>query len=651
MALSSTKDFWIHQSALTFTLNYFGNPQLIQTSMLAGAVIMAYHKDYIPYDAAHNFRQWKLTAYPTQLNDTVEYYVHAELSRSGNTAMIIYSPVKRDLEGRSLIDGTWDNVTSEESYFIYLGTISASVDANGSSVDRVWTDGFYTGTLATDQYRMEEATGDWAKMFRWNSANDTIEVLKTIVSATINKLSVATQFIFGGKTFTGTAGSADSGNASKRNDATLPTSGYVAKEIEALDDHFLVKDETKAQTVGGDVTFTDDVVIEGDHTVGGSQAISGNQSIKGTQEVKGRTQFRDKVEFGKNGFAEGLTGYGGQVDEHGRAKFRSLELYESLTVPEINYNRITVLAGTQWRSAGGGIIESVVVDVDGNSNAIASGVVTLKLEEGEIGKVDVDDLCMGIFHNIADTSQNETEDVDDGRGNFRFSGFFTSYFRITEILESGNNSKFRYVLRESDGSWSKRIHPCAEMNFVGYGNLTKPERQNSRYSALTYERYLRGVNTWNFQADNIVAQFGDLSNLGVLGLVMDGYSAYLDNVYMRGTIQEVTALPLRMEIGIDGYQTMAFGETIHVECRVYRGWEDITDSVKKWSVVRGTADTSSDEAWLMKDKVRNFSGMIEIAWTESENDLGNMTTSGVSALFTFTASTIDDETIETSLEI
>lgn len=343
MAVSSIKDFWIHPNALTITLNYFGDPQLIQTSMLAGAVIMAYHKDYIPYDAAHNFREWKLTAYPTQLNDTSEYYVHAELSRNGNSAMIIYSPVKRDIDGRSLIDGVWDSVTSAESYFIYLGTISASVDADGASVERVWTDGFYTGTLATDQYRMEEATGDWAKMFRWNSVNDTIEVLKTIVSATINKLSVATQFVFGGKTFTGTAGSSDSGNQDKRNDATLPTSGYVAKEIEALDDHFLVKDETKAQTVGGDVTFTDDVVIEGDHTVGGSQAISGNQTINGTQEVKGLQTLHQGFKTPEYTETVGAIS-GARLTGDGSLSVANLRA-NSFTIEELIYNVIRAQGG------------------------------------------------------------------------------------------------------------------------------------------------------------------------------------------------------------------------------------------------------------------------------------------------------------------
>ena len=93
MAVSATKDFWIHPNALTITLNYFDDPQLIQTSMVAGSVILAYNKNYIGYDAAHNYREWKLQAFPTQLNDTCAYYVHAELSRDGDTAMIIYSPV------------------------------------------------------------------------------------------------------------------------------------------------------------------------------------------------------------------------------------------------------------------------------------------------------------------------------------------------------------------------------------------------------------------------------------------------------------------------------------------------------------------------------------------------------------------------------
>ena len=312
MAVSSIKDFWIHPNALTITLNYFGDPQLIQTSMLAGAVIMAYRKDVISYDAAHNFREWKLQAFPTQLNDTCAYYVHAELSRSGDTAMIIYSPVKRDIQGRTLLrvekdeDGrdveVWDNNLSTESYFIYLGTISASVDNEGATVERAWTDGFYTGTLDTDQQRMEEASGEWKTMFNYNAVTDQIEPLKPF-----SKIKVMGEAIFqsiaqfvnglviGKRKITDVAASSDSGNVSKVSDATLPTTGYVQKEIEALDDHFLIKDNADTeQFVAGTVTFEKDVIVQGDHAVEGVQTIgkedaAGNFDVnKVVQEVKGK---------------------------------------------------------------------------------------------------------------------------------------------------------------------------------------------------------------------------------------------------------------------------------------------------------------------------------------------------------------------------
>lgn len=291
--ISSTKDFWMHPNGLTFAINYFGNPQLIQTSLLAGAVIIAYRQDVIAYNAAHNFREWKLQAFPTQLSDTCTYYVHVELSRTGNTAMVIYSPVIRDMQGRTLlsgdrVSGTYDDNVSDDSWFIYIGTLSASVDSDGNTVERAWTDGVYTGTLATDQYRMEEASGDWAKMFSLNSVTGLIDILKTISKATINALTVAKEFIFGGKTLTDVAGIDEAGDDSKVNDSTLPTTGYVQKELDALDDHFLIKDDADTeQSVAGSVTFERDVTVAGNQTVGGNQTIGGNQTVEGEQELKG----------------------------------------------------------------------------------------------------------------------------------------------------------------------------------------------------------------------------------------------------------------------------------------------------------------------------------------------------------------------------
>lgn len=359
MAVSSIKDFWIHPNALTITLNYFGDPQLIQTSMLAGAVIMAYRKDVISYDAAHNFREWKLQAFPTQLNDTCAYYVHAELSRSGDTAMIIYSPVKRDIEGRSYIDGSWDSTTSNSSYFIYLGTISASVDNDGATVERAWTDGFYTGTLDTDQQRMEEASGEWKTMFNYNDVIGQIEPQKPF-----SKIKVMGEAIFqsiaqfvnglviGKRTITDVAVSSDSGKESKVSDATLPTTGYVDKEIEALDNHFLIKDGTEAQEVGGDVSFGGNVSVGEDHSVGGNQTINGELNItkNGTDDDKPAITIGDFIE-------QGDLIQGAQVTKEGIASFAKVKT-PSMQVYELTLNRKTAVQG-EFVFSDGEVVENV----------------------------------------------------------------------------------------------------------------------------------------------------------------------------------------------------------------------------------------------------------------------------------------------------
>lgn len=75
------------------------------------------------------------------------------------------------------------------------------------------------------------------------------------------------------------------------------------------------------------------------------------------------------------------------------------------------------------------------------------------------------------------------------------------------------------------------------------------------------------------------------------------------------------------------------GETNHVECSVIRGFENITDQVTSWNIVRDSGDAVNDAAWQNKDKVKNFDGTIDIAWTDDEDDIGDST----SCIFTITA--------------
>lgn len=75
------------------------------------------------------------------------------------------------------------------------------------------------------------------------------------------------------------------------------------------------------------------------------------------------------------------------------------------------------------------------------------------------------------------------------------------------------------------------------------------------------------------------------------------------------------------------------GETNHVECSVIRGFENITDQVTSWNIVRDSGDAVNDAAWQNKDKVKNFDGTIDIAWTDDDDDIGDST----SCIFTITA--------------
>lgn len=192
------------------------------------------------------------------------------------------------------------------------------------------------------------------------------------------------------------------------------------------------------------------------------------------------------------------------ITPEGHIDAKSLRLRDFLEVPELRYNRVSIVSGEEWNAPGGGIIESVDV---------ANKTVHLKLEPGEVSQVEIDDICKGVFNN--DT------------------GFQTAYFRITEKID---NASFKYVLRSG-----YTFNPCKAMHFVAYGNFTNAERQKSCYSTQNYIRFLKGVNNWEITKDMIAMQLGDLSNLKLFGIDMSGHSAYLNRVYMTGTIRQISS--------------------------------------------------------------------------------------------------------------
>lgn len=285
--------------------------------------------------------------------------------------------------------------------------------------------------------------------------------------------------------------------------------------------------------------------------------------------------------FGKNGFASGLTGFGAEIFDTGHGEFESMFIRRFLEVPELRYNRVMVTLGDKWRAPGAGIIETVDT---------GTKTCTLKLEDGEIGAVAVGDICMGIYHNI---TGNATEDYDDGKGNRRFAGFCTVYFTITEVTGERNET-FKYQLRPTSSSWSSSFDPFEMMTFVAYGSFTNTERQTSVYETRTYTRMLWKQNTWEISAANVALQYGDLSNLNIFGLNMDGYSMYLNNIYMTGIIKQIKP---------DGtpVQTLNFREEGYIPDVHYDYYDSLSYNGSMWACINEDGSSSvpgSNGDWL-----------------------------------------------------
>ncbi|WP_042372487.1 hypothetical protein [Bacteroides neonati] len=202
-------------------------------------------------------------------------------------------------------------------------------------------------------------------------------------------------------------------------------------------------------------------------------------------------------------YVEKLIGWA--INKKGHIDAGSLRLRDFLEVPELRYNRVTVVSGEQWSAPGGGIIAEVDT---------ANRIITMKLEPGELAAIAIDDICKAKFNNN--------------------TGFQTAYFRIVEKIEE--EGKYKYTLRTGYD-----FHPQKAMHFVAYGNFTDKERQTSAYTTRTYQRYLSGVNNWEITKDMVMMQLGDLSNLKLFGIDMTGHSAYLRNIYATGSIRVLSA--------------------------------------------------------------------------------------------------------------
>ena len=305
-------------------------------------------------------------------------------------------------------------------------------------------------------------------------------------------------------------------------------------------------------------------------------------------------------------FIPGMVGgSGARMDENGYAEMTGLTLREFLEVPELRFNRVDVVSGELWNSIAYGTVESVDT---------ANRVVTLKLEEGELAGLHVNDICRGIFHNLTGNADGNRV---DGCGFLTMAGFSTVYFTPTEIV---GNGKFRYELKSGTS-----VHPCPAMKFAVYGNFTDETRRASAYSTRTYKRYLTGVATWEVDPErNIAMQFGDLSGLHVGGVSMEGYSAYLNNIYMKGHLEFTDGQREELK-GENGYTVLltTYDAVVAVdsEGKIDSSLYDIVNVVDGEELVKAGNDTVVVSRFKIQTRIQAYkAGALTYAETPGEGE-------------------------------
>lgn len=246
-------------------------------------------------------------------------------------------------------------------------------------------------------------------------------------------------------------------------------------------------------------------------------------------EVGDKLTAEKGLQISKN-FASGIIGGSGgsiYLDENGKVVIETDKAVfrEELIVPQITFNCIDVISGDKANTFAYGTIKTVDTE-----NRIA----TLDLLEGQYGTLHVSDICRGVFHNIG--GGNTEKDTIGANGFIEYSGYATSYFTPTRILENEvGNMKFEYELQVGTS-----VHPMLGMNFFAYGNFEDKDRQAITYENRYYTRRLAHVNTWVIDPEvNVMMQTGDLSGLSIGGMDFSGYSFYGKNVYISGTIERL----------------------------------------------------------------------------------------------------------------
>ena len=352
-------------------------------------------------------------------------------------------------------------------------------------------------------------------------------------------------------------------------------------------------------------------------------------------------------------------------------------IFNTLLIRELSY-----VGGNIVLSPAAGKISYIEDVYSGTTNELVGWKCYLLADDGTTATINsfkVDDqvrcktfnIKAGVYENVSNKDywrlitkvSAENEVITDSEGNELYDG-----------------KKFAWIQIAKENCMEGSDNPAVGDTLVLMGNRIDKTRQHLLMmetegdSAPTFTMY-RGINSYSlkgksifdvgFNGFNVVSKYYNITTVDGEKIWTPVYRGdwkqentytYYDQVTHNGTTwlcvapegTNVTSEPARgndywkaqnaildatLSITQSTGEWIDKGEINHVVCAVIRGFEDITDQVTSWNIVRDSGDAVNDAAWQNKDKVKNFDGTIDIAWTDDEDDIGDST----SCIFTITA--------------
>lgn len=361
---STPNDFWMQNGAIRFELNALGDADKISVSLAAGAVIVAWRKGVIDYNAGLNYRAWVLSGAPTSFDRTDKVYVYVRLSKTGDTAQLVFPYEKIPMDPALYLDESDESgepAYSTDYYYILLGALTPSL-VDDEAVWRYWSDEegeeFSTGVLDTDQYRREQSSDALAKMFVLNEETNTIEAQKDLSFVAGARLVLFRMKVLGKDSALATINriATTQSQGEETDDSSLITSLYADRRFIRRD----INDETNTELTVKDIIAKQAVKSDTLRPrTGDTVAVDGNALVQGT------SRLQQELTFGTEGqtddYAQNIKGCKIFWDGSGwMVEADYMNIHKKLYAKTIQVDEVTHVGGENILSDASCIADAVI---------------------------------------------------------------------------------------------------------------------------------------------------------------------------------------------------------------------------------------------------------------------------------------------------